>query len=278
MFLLFLLVHQPAAFSVEPKPLEIRNGTIIPKLLWKDNTFKDNLLVIQITDSHVFLRDDAQVLAIRHEHLISLHETTHQNLVSAKINQTANKIGGSKPGTIRKQHISPGHIFPRLVWTDGEEKRLVEVLNIKSGYYVLRVDGKTAAISQEEFLSVLENTENFLSGGGLPKPQSPPKAKPELGENPFLVTNLPPPNFPKALPTDQDLPKINPPENHQDSSSALTKKNNKSAATFSGEKTKKTGKTIGPPPPPPSTAPTSTRPIQFDFKFSGDASPPTIEK
>ena len=46
MFLLFLLVHQPAAFSVEPKPLEIRNGTIIPKLLWKDNTFKDNLLVI----------------------------------------------------------------------------------------------------------------------------------------------------------------------------------------------------------------------------------------
>ena len=41
---------------------------------------------------------------------------------------------------------------------------------------------------------------------------------------------------------------------------------------------KKTGKTIGPPPPPPSTAPTSTRPIQFDFKFSGDASPPTIEK
>ena len=200
MFLLFLLVHQPAAFSVEPKPLEIRNGTIIPKLLWKDNTFKDNLLVIQITDSHVFLRDDAQVLAIRHEHLISLHETTHQNLVSAKINQTANKIGGSKPGAIRKQHISPGHIFPRLVWTDGEEKRLVEVLNIKSGYYVLRVDGKTAAISQEEFLSVLENTENFLSGGGLPKPHSPPKAKPELGENPFLVTNLPPPNFPKALP------------------------------------------------------------------------------
>ena len=168
MFLLFLLVHQPAAFSVEPKPLEIRNGTIIPKLLWKDNTFKDNLLVIQITDSHVFLRDDAQVLAIRHEHLISLHETTHQNLVSAKINQTANKIGGSKPGTIRKQHISPGHIFPRLVWTDGEEKRLVEVLNIKSGYYVLRVDGKTAAISQEKFLSVLENTENFLSGGGHP--------------------------------------------------------------------------------------------------------------
>ena len=59
MFLLFLLVHQPAAFSVEPKPLEIRNGTIIPKLLWKDNT-KDNLLVIQITDSHVFLRDDAR--------------------------------------------------------------------------------------------------------------------------------------------------------------------------------------------------------------------------
>ncbi|MAH12659.1 MAG: hypothetical protein CMO33_02845, partial [Verrucomicrobia bacterium] len=99
-----------------------------------------------------------------------------------------------------------------------------------------------------------------------------------LGENPFLVTNLPPPNFPKALLPDQDLPKINPTKNDQVSSSAPTKKNNKSATTLSGEKTKKTGKTIGPPPPPPSTAPTSTRPIQFDFKFSGDASPPTIEK
>ncbi|MEL0118005.1 MAG: hypothetical protein VXB01_03610, partial [Opitutae bacterium] len=138
--------------------------------------------------------------------------------------------------------------------------------------------GKTAAISQEEFLSVLENTENFLSGGGLPKPHSPPKTKPELGENPFLVTNLPPPNFPKALLPDQDLPKINPTENHQVSSSAITKKNNKSVASISGEKTKKTSRTIGPPPPPPSTSPTSTRPIQFDFKFSGDSTPTTIEK
>ncbi len=276
--LLLLLAHMPAGFCADPEPLDIRKGTVIPKLLWKDNTFKDNLHVIQVTDTHVFLRDDAQVLAIRHEHLISLYQTTHQNLVSSKINQAANHLGGANPGAVRKQHISPGHIFPRLLWINGEEKRLVEVLNIKSGHYVLRVDGKTAALSQEKFLTVLENTQTFLAGGVVPPPPPDPDAKPDLGENPFLVTNLPPaPNFGKLPTPNLDLLTATPTPGKTDKASTPPEPTPAPPPTPGSPTTRAPG-TLGPPPAPPASQPTTARPIQFDFTFAGDTEPPTLEK
>lgn len=268
---ILLLTVLTARGQSELPPLEIRNGTIIPKLLWKDNTFKQDLVVIQVTDTHTFLRDDSQVLAIRHAHLVSLYESTHQNLVSSKINSTANQLGGAKPGAARKQHISPGHIFPSLLWTDGREKRLVEVLNIKSGYYVLRIEGKTAAISQEEFLSVLESTQKFLAGGGILPQQPPVPAEPE---NPFTVTKVQPPEFGAAPPPGISLVL----SGEDTDGTAPTTPPTPPPKLQLAPSQKPSANALGPPPTPPATRPTSARPIQFDFTFAGDTEPPTLPK
>ena len=97
--------------SADPGYLDIRRGAVIPKLLWKDNTFKKNLEIVSVSQTHVVLREGNNYITIRHEHLLSLHETTHQNLTSAKINQAANNLGGAKPGIASKWHLEPGYIF-----------------------------------------------------------------------------------------------------------------------------------------------------------------------
>ncbi len=164
-FAVFLLLvsFMPLASGSKNSP-DIRPGTLIPKLLWIDNTFKVNLEIVNVSKTHVVIREGDSYLTIKHEHLLSLCETTHQNLTSAKINMEANNLGGAKPGIPSKMQIEPGYVFPKLLWTNGQMKRLVEVLNIKQGYYVLRVDGKTAALSQEKFLKVLQKTKDHFRG------------------------------------------------------------------------------------------------------------------
>ena len=164
-FTVFLLLvsFMPLASGSKNYP-DIRPGTLIPKLLWIDNTFKVNLEIVNVSKTHVVIREGDSYLTIKHEHLLSLCETTHQNLTSAKINMEANNLGGAKPGIPSKMQIEPGYVFPKLLWTNGQMKRLVEVLNIKQGYYVLRVDGKTAVLSQEKFLKVLQKTKDHFRG------------------------------------------------------------------------------------------------------------------
>ena len=232
--------------SADPGYLDIRRGAVIPKLLWKDNTFKKNLEIVSVSQTHVVLREGNNYITIRHEHLLSLHETTHQNLTSAKINQAANNLGGAKPGIASKWHIEPGYIFNKLLWTDGREKRLVEVLNIRKGYYVLRMDSRTTAISQEKFLKILENTKAYLAEDpDIAVAQSKPQKK-----NPFLAQPAPAPPKLKPKPESASVP--------------VPAKTTKSA--------------LGAPPPPPASLPPSKRPIQFDFKFAGDTVPPTIDE
>jgi hypothetical protein len=161
--LLLLIYFLPLTSGSQSYP-DIRPGTLIPKLLWVDNTFKVNLEILNVSKTHVVIREGDSYLTIKHEHLLSLYETTHQNLTSAKINMEANNLGGAKPGIPSKMQIEPGYVFPQLLWANGEMKRLVEVLNIKQGYYVLRVDGKTVALSQEKFLKVLQKTKDHFKG------------------------------------------------------------------------------------------------------------------
>ena len=149
-----ILVNLVALASGSQNSPDIRPGTMISKLLWIDNTFKVNLEIVNVSKTHVVIREGDSYLTIKHEHLLSLCETTHQNLTSSKINMEANNLGGAKPGIPSRLQIEPDYVFPQLLWTNGEMKRLVEVLNIKQGYYVLRVDGKTEALSQEKFLKV----------------------------------------------------------------------------------------------------------------------------
>ena len=160
--------------------LEIRPGNVIPKILWIDNTFKVDLEIVNVSKTHVVLREGDNYLTIKHEHLLSLYETTNQNLTSAKIYMEANNLGGVKPGIPSKRQIEPGYIFPKLVWTNGRIKQLVEVLNIKQGYYVLRVDGKTAALSQENFLKILQKTKDHFKGNVNTAIVQPEQKKPPL--------------------------------------------------------------------------------------------------
>ena len=158
-----ILVNLVALASGSQNSPDIRPGTMISKLLWIDNTFKVNLEIVNVSKTHVVIREGDSYLTIKHEHLLSLCETTHQNLTSSKINMEANNLGGAKPGIPSRLQIEPGYVFPKLLWTNGQMKRLVEVLNIKQGYYVLRVDGKTKALSQEKFLKILQKTKEHFS-------------------------------------------------------------------------------------------------------------------
>ena len=204
-FVVFLLLVSFMPLASGQNYPDIRPGTLIPKLLWIDNTFKVNLEIVNVSKTHVVIREGDSYLTIKHEHLLSLCETTHQNLTSAKINMETNNLGGAKPGIPSKMQIEPGYVFPKLIWINGQMKRLVEVLNIKQGYYVLRVDGKTKALSQEKFLKILQKTKDHFRGNA-----DKANVQPDQNKSPLDTVSKTPKSSPKLK---QDNPGLGaPPE------------------------------------------------------------------
>ena len=217
----------------------LAEGDVLPELIWTDQKIRQNVPILSLGRQHIVLRVDGQLQSLTHEKFLTLYWTTQKSAQLIRINQLALEIGGGKPGAPSVKRVSPGFIIPKLIWTDGQPKELVEILNSRRGYYVMRVDGKTQVLDKHNFLAVLEKTKVFLENGLHPVPALPPPAG-QLQAN----GNLLPPPPPPAL----GLPPPAP------------------------------GKSGLEPPPKAQqgTQPPGPRPVYFDFQFQGEekGSPP----
>jgi hypothetical protein len=222
------------AASERTKPL--REGDILPKLIWTDQEVRENVHIVRIGKNHIMLRVDGEIQSLSQDRFIHLYLNTHETLAWREINALALEIGGGKPGRPTAKQVIPGFVFPKLVWTDGVPRNLVEILNCRHGYYVLRIDGQTQVLDKEKFLSVLQNTKSFMANvnGQLPA----------LLPDPGIAKVHDPNNPIQANP----MPVLPPPPGR----SALE-----------------------PPPSPPGAATPSQRPVYFDFQFQGDPTPPS---
>lgn len=215
----------------------LAEGDVLPELIWTDQRIRRDVHVLSIGRKHIILRVDGQVQPLTHENFLNLYWTTQKSAQLIKINQLALEIGGGKPGTPAVKRVSAGFVIPKLIWTDGQPKELVEILNTRRGYYVMRVEGKTQVLDKQSFLAILEQTKQFLENGQHPLPALPPPPG-----QPRPLGNLPPPPAPpvKGMP---------PP-----------------ASGKSG---------LEPPPQAkPGQQPPGQRPVYFDFQFEGDKPTP----
>ena len=229
------LVTPLEAAPVRKKPL--REGEILPKLIWTDNEVRENVHIVSIGKKHIMLKVDGEIQSLSQDRFINLYLNTYNTLAWREINKLALEIGGGKPGRPTAKQVIPGFIFPKLVWTDGVPRNLVEILNCRRGYYVLRIDGRTHVLDKEKFLAVLRNTKNFMANvnGQLPaKLPDPGIARVRDPNNPIKANPMP------VLPPP-------PPGNS----------------------------VLEPPPAPSGAASPGPRPVYFDFQFQGDSKPPS---
>lgn|GEM_PF-2069548 len=236
LILLFSAVSGHAQTPQQP----LSEGDILPELIWTDSKVYQNVHVIRIEQKHIVLKVDGRIRTLKQDEFLSLYLTTQKNLTSKLINQLALAIGGGKPGTPALNRIVPGFIFPKLVWTDGHARDLVEILNFRKGYYILRIDGETKVLDENSFLITLQKTQRFLDNNNQPLPALPaPPVVAQVNNNP---QNVPAPN-PSAV---SPLPPPPP------------------------------GKSmLEPPPSPPQNSPQAgQKPVYFDFQFQGAGTPP----
>jgi hypothetical protein len=232
---LCLVFSEAHSVPVRTKPLT--EGEIIPKLIWTDNEVRENVHIVSIGKQHVILRIDGEIQSVTQDRFINLYLNTHNTLSWLEINELAMDIGGGKPGTPTAKQVVPGFIFPKLVWTDGVPRNLVEILNCRRGYYVLRIDGRTHVLDKDNFLQVLRKTKEFMANVNgqlpalLPAPgiaQAPDHNNP-IKANPMPLLPPPPPPGMSAL---------------------------------------------EPPPQPNAPSNPADRPVYFDFQFQGASNPP----
>lgn len=224
------------AAPIRNKPL--REGEILPKLIWTDNEVRENVHIIRIGRKHIILKVDGEIQSLSQDRFINLYLNTHNTLSWREINKLAMEIGGGKPGLPTAKQVIPGFIFPKLVWTDGVPRNLVEILNCRRGYYVLRIDGRTHVLDKDKFLKVLRNTKNFMANvnGQLPViVPDPGIAQVHDPNNPIKANPMP------VLPPPPGTPGLEPP----------------------------------PVAPGGATPAQGQRPVYFDFQFQGDAKPPS---
>ena len=218
----------------------LAEGDILPELIWTDHQIHQDVHVLSIGKTHIVLKVDGMVHSISQEQFLTLYLTTRNTIELIKINQLAVDIGGGKPGSPSLKRIIPGFIFPKLLWTDGQTRDLVEILNTRQGYYIMRIDGQTRVLDKLNFLGILESTKQFLENGQQPMPALPQPLQPPVAQ-PVAIGNLPPP--PPASPLPPPAP----------------------------------GKSGLEPPPQakPGTQPLGQPPVYFDFQFEGDPQPPS---
>ena len=236
LFLLFSVVSGHAQTSQKP----LSEGDILPELIWTDSKVYRNVHVIRIEQKHIVLKVDGQIKTLKQDQFLSLYLTTQKNLTYKMINQLAMAIGGGKPGTPALNRIVPGFILPKLVWTDGQARDLVEILNFRKGYYILRIDGQTKVLDENSFLLALQKTQHFLKNNNQPLPALP--AAPVVAQVINNPQNAPAPNNSTVSPLPPPPP----------------------------------GKSmLEPPPAPPQNSPQpGQKPVYFDFQFQGAGKPP----
>ncbi len=239
----FMLLHVDIAASPG-----LKRGTVIKHLVWPDNSIKRDLTVLNVTSNNVILRVDGKVENMEKNLFMSLYLSTPGKVTSGRIQKEAREIGVSKQEISGPELLKAGSIIPKLVWTDGKMREKVEILNIKNGYYVLRVDGKTNVIDREKFLQVILNTRRLL----------PPSTEEPSG--PFETKN----------PVGAKIPA------ESTFAGETSKKTNTPAPSGNKSKPVPNGITLGPPPSPTQKPPHTKRPIHFDFIFVGDSTSPSL--
>jgi hypothetical protein len=178
--------------QVETSAQTLQKGSVLPALIWSDNSVKRNVTVINAVGDSVILRVDGKIVNLKRNAFIKIYKNTQANLDKIKVDTSAPPPTPPTKKVIPKpEQFTVGHAISELIWRDGGLKKNVEVINVIRGYHILRINGKSETVGSKEFQQLLKATSEH----------------PESGTPiPVAKANEPPPPATTPIPTPENKP------------------------------------------------------------------------
>ncbi|MBT5690846.1 MAG: toll/interleukin-1 receptor domain-containing protein [Opitutae bacterium] len=150
---------------VETSAQTLQKGSVLPALIWSDNSIKRNVTVINFVGDAVILRVDGKIVNLKRNAFIKIYTNTQANLDKIKVDTSVPPPPTTKKVVPKPEQFTAGNAVSELIWRDGGLKKNVEIINVIRGYHILLVNGKSETIGSAEFQQLLKATSEHPEAG-----------------------------------------------------------------------------------------------------------------
>ena len=264
--------------SVETSAQTLQKGSVLPALIWSDNSIKRNVTVINFVGDAVILRVDGKIVNLKRDAFIKIYTNTQANIDKIKVDTSVPPPAPPPNKVVPKpEQFTAGHAISELIWRDGGLKKNVEIINVIRGYHILLVNGKSETIGSAEFQQLLKATcEHPEAGTPTPVVKTTEPPAPTTAPIPTPENKPTPPSVVSTQPRQPDTTVMNAPVAPPIPSPNPTPDQPNPSPEPIPSQPLMDGTSLGDAPGKPLKDIKTDEEVSFRFMFDGDTEPPTV--
>lgn len=265
--------------SVETSAQTLQKGSVLPALIWSDNSIKRNVTVINFVGDAVILRVDGEIVNLKRNAFIKIYTNTQANIDEIKVDtSTPPPAPPPKKVVPKPEQFTAGHAISELIWRDGGLKKNVEIINVIRGYHILLVNGNSETIGSAEFQQLLKATcEHPEAGTPTPVVKTTEPPTPTTAPTPTPENKPTPTSAVSTQPRQPDATLMNAPVAPPIPSPNPTPDPPKPSPEPIPSQPLMDGTSLGDAPKKPLKDIETNEEVSFRFMFDGDTEPPNID-